>query len=322
MYRYTTSENSLVNFVVNPVYLDAQGKANKEFMPHAAEVWIDPKHISKHGWIVSGLKSRFFEAVPWIDDDDVKDTHHIEGYRQAVATGKVRLFYILNDEINCQDIEEYCIGVPYAFDAFDISIAATHDYSVFKYVNLIQEQPPAREASDLAATYGYGVYLLAWERMPADTHISAIFAMGDKCTEDIGAPGPDANTGLGRLDIGCMASEVYKVRLDPTVATLSVAARKPSSPVVSVVADTTTMTVSLMVVKETLTAAPKKNKVLAALSTEFSRLGIDTTTSRKENAYVIGHLNKNWSRFGGRPSFIGFSGLFSCIVMTGIFMVG
>ena len=235
MYR-TTSENSLINFVVNPVYLDAQGKGNKEFMPHAAEVWIDPKHISKHGWIVSGLKSRFFEAVPWIDDDDVKDTHHIEGYRQAVATGKVRLFYILNDEINCQDIEEYCIGVPYAFDAFDISIAATYDY--FKY-NRIQEQPPAREASDLAATYGYGVYLLAWERMPADTHISAIFAMGDKCTEDIGVPGPDANTGLGRLDIGCMASEVYKVRLDPTVATLSVAARKPSSPVVSVVADGT-----------------------------------------------------------------------------------
>ena len=235
MYR-TTSENSLVNFVVNPVYLDAQGKGNREFMPHAAEVWIDPKHISKHGWIVSGLKSRFFEAVPWIDDDDVKDTHHIEGYRQAVATGKVRLFYILNDEINCQDIEEYCIGVPYAFDAFDISIAATYGYFIY---NRIQEQPPVREASDLAATYGYGVYLLAWERMPADTHISAIFAMGDKCTEDIGVPGPDANTGLGRLDIGCMASEVYKVRLDPTVATLSVAARKPSSPVVSVVADGT-----------------------------------------------------------------------------------
>ena len=71
--------------------------------------------------------------------------------------------------------------------------------------------------------YGFGVYNTAWERMPANTHISAIFAMGDRCTKDIGEAGPDAATGLGYLDVGCMAKEVYQVNLNPSAATLSVA---------------------------------------------------------------------------------------------------
>ena len=124
-------------------------------------------------------------------------------YEEVLATGKVRLFYGLNGEqtgrdpvfLDCTDFEEYCIGVPHGYNSH----------------------------------YGFGAYLKAWERMPEETHISAVFAMGDRCVEDLGAAGPDADTGLGRLDIGCMAYEVYKVNLDPTSATLSVAARTRSS---------------------------------------------------------------------------------------------
>ena len=51
----------------------------------------------------------------------------------------------------------------------------------------------------------FAAYLMAWERMAANTHISAVFDMALGCVQDIGVPGPDADTGAGRLDIGCMA---------------------------------------------------------------------------------------------------------------------
>ena len=41
--------------------------------------------------------------------------------------------------------------------------------------------------------------------MPARTHISAVFTLALSCVEDIGAANADDETGLGRLDLGCLA---------------------------------------------------------------------------------------------------------------------
>ena len=131
--------------------------------------------------------------------------------------------------------------------------------------------------SYLAAAYGYGIYLLAWERMPENTHISAIFAMGDRCTEDIGEAGPDTDTGLGRLDIGCIAKAVYQANLHPASATLSVAAKLPMP---------SKATVALIAGRK-----PEDHYVLddsGSVAKAFSKLENAVISSKKEDAHVIG----------------------------------
>ena len=59
------------------------------------------------------------------------------------------------------------------------------------------------------STYGFAAYLLAWERMAADTSVARVFELADACAHDLGKVGADADTGLGRLDMGCMASRIY-----------------------------------------------------------------------------------------------------------------
>ena len=160
-----------------------------------------------------------------------------EGYRKAVETGKVRLFYPLSvdeqgrvgDFLNswgsngCKGFENYCIGVPYRYKIkIRRFIGLTTSGSTIARIWYDWHAQRVRDVY-LETAYGFGVYQTAWERMPANTHISAIFAMGDRCTKDIGEAGPDAATGLGYLDVGCMAKEVYQVNLNPSAATLSVA---------------------------------------------------------------------------------------------------
>ena len=197
-----TKENSLVHFEINPFYLGGQlgvylpkPTSGLRSTGWGKQIWLDSDFVEDYGWIVS--ETGF--AGPHLGDYRKLKVAQIaqikENYEKALATGKVRLFYGLNEEqtgrasvfLDCTDFEEYCMGVPHGYNSH----------------------------------YGFGVYLMAWERMPEEAHISAVFAMGDRCTEDLGAAGPDADTGLGRLDIGCMAYEVYKVNLDPTSATLS-----------------------------------------------------------------------------------------------------
>ena len=235
-----SSENSLVHFQTNPFYLG--GPRGQTYWSSwdwgmDKETWLDADLIQEHGWILSetGYDGQYIKSSsnnnwwrhyyqskifdyrkayqsnsPPGENPDVLLKHQAQqrremesNYETALATGKVRVFYGLDSSqsgrdplfLDCTDFEEYCIGVPYPYNS----------------------------------QYAFGVYLASWERLPEATHISAVFAMGDRCTEDLGAEGPDADTGLGRLDIGCMAYEVYKVNLDPESATLSVAARTRDS---------------------------------------------------------------------------------------------
>ena len=45
--------------------------------------------------------------------------------------------------------------------------------------------------------------------MAADTSVAKVFELADACAHDLGEVGADADTGLGRLDVGCMASRIY-----------------------------------------------------------------------------------------------------------------
>ena len=313
----TTPENSMVYFGVNPFYVD--GVQAKENFP--AQIVLDAGHISKHGWIVSGIGydmkyqcpldyGRKYDAKlrrwfygcsdsfntyppawflgynPWLFGDFGEGAKAaLKGYRKAIATGKLRLFYALNEEQTkraseyenawgwngCRYFEEYCVGVPYGAAVFDQEM--TFNGPRF----LLESQAQIVNQSYLAAAYGYGIYLLAWERMPAETHISAIFAMGDRCTEDIGEAGPDTDTGLGRLDIGCIAKAVYQANLHPASATLSVAAKLPMP---------SKATVALIAGRK-----PEDHYVLddpGSVAKAFSKLGNAVISSKQEDAYVIG----------------------------------
>ena len=235
----SSSENSLVNFDTNPFYTGPMGVTpaldwGAGWGPTGSRAtvafWLDADNIPDHGWIVSKtgychwtnevmcIPHRIVyeplldhrKKVPEEVSEDLAEKlgKMRANYQKALATGKVRLFYGFardhttrwSEYLDCQDFEEYCIGLP---------SDGINPYQV--------------------PVYGFELYLMAWERMPAQTHISAIFKIGDDCTEDLGKPGPDAETGLGRLNIGCVINEVYKVNLNPAAATLSVAARKPSS---------------------------------------------------------------------------------------------
>ncbi|MCY4325598.1 MAG: hypothetical protein OXC81_06215 [Betaproteobacteria bacterium] len=229
-----TAENNLVYIETNPFYLGSSPQKRNWGMRNQ-ETWLDSGLIENRGWIVSetGYDVNYVASGKWqlsksvmrrsVDNplhqlndyraeaskqpEDSRIVLMEENYERALATGKVRLFYGLNSDqsgrdplfLDCTDFEEYCIGVPHPYNS----------------------------------QYAFGVYLQAWERMPETTHISAVFDIGDRCTEDLGTKGADADTGLGRLDIGCMAYEVYKVNLDPASATLTVAARVQGAPVAS-----------------------------------------------------------------------------------------
>ena len=238
-----TQENSIVHFARDPFYLYGSNArtvflsgSDENVAQVAKDIAIDPETINSHGWIVSGAAydfrvtpttERFLGHRDWLQGEYRK--HMEEGYRQALATGKVRLFYFLDvDEEGrvrdfqnnwgsngCKGFEHYCIGVPnnriqVHHNPFITGIGLEGGFHPYNVIHL-------------EAAYGFGLYLLAWQRMPAEAHISAVFAMGDRCTVDIGEEGPDAATGLGFLDVGCIAREVYQANLDPSTATLSVA---------------------------------------------------------------------------------------------------
>ena len=222
-----TAENSMVHFETNPFYLGGprfwqpRPWQSSRAWGMDKEIWLNSDLVPNHGWIVSetGFDVQYIRTKSWNNFNHIplliRDYRQASGtqekfkiqakkqYDKALATGKVRLFYGLNSNqtgrdplfLDCTDFEEYCIGVPHPYNSY----------------------------------YAFGVYLKAWERLPEQAHISAVFAIGDRCTEDLGTKGPDADTGLGRLDIGCVAYEVYKVNLDSDSATLTVAARLPSS---------------------------------------------------------------------------------------------
>ncbi|MCY4324863.1 MAG: hypothetical protein OXC81_02415, partial [Betaproteobacteria bacterium] len=206
----STPENSLVNILSNPLYIASPSSS-------LGGLIISPDDIQDHGWILSdtgfdgnldpiaGISSRGWLAG---ESDSVA-----QGYRNALATGKVRLFYGLNSDgmgrnssaNGCQWVEIYCIGTPYSLR---ISNAQGHSIDV---------------EGAFVSTYGCAAYLMSWQRLPEDTHVSAVFAIGDRCTTDLGDTGIDAQTGRGRLDIGCMAREVAKINQDAASATLTVA---------------------------------------------------------------------------------------------------
>ena len=296
-----TPENSIVYFAVNPFYVDgAQAKdafvaskdGNSDATITPTEILMDSEYVMDHGWIVSGVGYDIKDTydpdwdkrdIPaWYMDYDniwINNGELIRGYRKALATGKVRLFYPLTDDQTkrasryanswgwdgCRFFERYCIGVPHGAHVLEASWPG--------YVKATVKH------SHLSAAYGYGVYLLAWERMPENTHVSAVFAMGDRCTEDMGERGADPETGLGRLDIGCMANEVYKVSLDPVAATLSVAAKvmEPQA------------TVALVAGRKA-----EDHYVLddpASIQGAFSDLGVTVAVGRKEKAYSMAQCN-------------------------------
>ena len=124
-------------------------------------------------------------------------THYSAGIKAAAATEKMHFYYGLNAALDgrdsaasgCKHIKDYCIGAPHRF-----VVQTRSDTTV--------------TVTGKASTFAFAAYLMAWERMPVRTHISAVFDLAERCAEDIGTNGVDDDTGLGRLDIGCLAYEV------------------------------------------------------------------------------------------------------------------
>ena len=123
----TTPENSIVYFAVNPFYVD--GSQAKEAFDGASEILVDSGHIKEHGWIVSGVGYDMKDNVdtdgceendpacrigllsllednPWFKNGEL-----IKGYHKAIKTGKVRLFYALNDDQTKRASELETLGV-------------------------------------------------------------------------------------------------------------------------------------------------------------------------------------------------------------------
>ena len=193
----STAENSLVNILSNPLYTKRGSKL-------VGGLIISPDDIRRHGWIVSdtGFDGNV-DPVAGITGRGWLRKHKADiayGYRQAAATGKVRLFYGLSSNgesrhkasNGCKGFEQYCLGTPYSLR---IKNAQGRHIDV---------------EGAFVSTYGFAAYVMAWERMPADTHIAKVFELGDECAHDLGEAGADAETGLGRLDVGCMADRIYQ----------------------------------------------------------------------------------------------------------------
>ena len=193
----STPENSLVNILSNPLYTKRGSRL-------VGGLIISPDDINSHGWIVSdtGFDGNIdplagITGRGWLRRHKADIEH---GYSQAVATGKVRLFYGLSADgasrhsssNGCKGFEQYCLGTPYSLRVKNGQGGYTDVEGAF------------------VSTYGFAAYVMAWERMPADTPISKVFELGDACAHDLGEQGADADTGLGRLDVGCMAGRIYQ----------------------------------------------------------------------------------------------------------------
>ena len=95
-------------------------------------------------------------------------------------------------------IESHCIGMPSAFFVRDT------------WTDPADPQNHSYSGNEESANLGFASYLLTWERMPQTVTVENLFEVVRGCVEDLGETGPDADTGLGRLDIGCLAFEAYK----------------------------------------------------------------------------------------------------------------
>ncbi|MCY4325955.1 MAG: hypothetical protein OXC81_08080, partial [Betaproteobacteria bacterium] len=152
----------------------------------------------------------------WIITDSKPTTgfspHHIFGAEfVSNASGKIHSYYGLDttnltvrhsSSVSCTanipslllavpGIQDNCIGAPYSL------MVRLRDNST-------------KTLTGIPAAFAFAAYLNAWERMPERTHISAVFDLALGCVEDIGVPGADRDTGLGRLDIGCLAYEAVQ----------------------------------------------------------------------------------------------------------------
>ncbi|MCY4324841.1 MAG: hypothetical protein OXC81_02300, partial [Betaproteobacteria bacterium] len=125
--------------------------------------------------------------------------HFSDGLKAATATGRIHFYYGLNGSLSgrdtessgCEHIRDYCIGAPYRFN-----------------VQLRNNKTIALAGK--ASTFAFAAYLGAWQRLPARSRISAVFDLARNCVDDIGAIGADDDTGIGRLDIGCLAYRVTR----------------------------------------------------------------------------------------------------------------
>ncbi|MCY4325854.1 MAG: hypothetical protein OXC81_07560, partial [Betaproteobacteria bacterium] len=136
-------------------------------------------------------------------------THYQEGMKAAAETGRVHFYYGLNSALSgrhasangCQHLGEYCIGAPYSFSV-ELRGGTT------------------KTLAGESSTFAFAAYLNAWERMAENTHISAVFDLALSCVQDIGTTGVDDDTGLGRLDIGCLAYRTADVPVCSATAML------------------------------------------------------------------------------------------------------
>ncbi|MCY4325227.1 MAG: hypothetical protein OXC81_04305, partial [Betaproteobacteria bacterium] len=174
------------------------------------------------------------------------------GLTQAAATGRVHFMYALNDNLDgrhvtsdgCQGIENYCIGVPFRYwfhPGVNVSIVK-EPADCDPNVDLNSILPNACSSvtrttvrlfgnfnnNNAGASFGFASYLMAWERMPQTVTVADLFDVVRDCVEDIGADGADAQTGLGRLNIGCLAFEAYK-KNNPTAVLSTVVIESAST---------------------------------------------------------------------------------------------
>ena len=180
---------------------------------------IDGRSVATGAWIVSPVSRRTgLSAVG--EDNSLAGlaAARRKGVKAAAATGKVHFLYGLNNKLDgrhsesdgCANIKEHCIGVPYTYSFAQVTVLASP---------LGAKQISASfklAGNDAGARFGFASYLLAWERMPQEVSVSDLFAIVEGCVQDIGREGADNATGLGRLDIGCLAFEAYR-KSNPTV---------------------------------------------------------------------------------------------------------
>ena len=196
--RYlTTSANSITNMSFEPVFT-----SNPRYRG------ILPGSINDHSWVVAGTGNSYKPGPLHIPSDAITlafNLAELEGTDAAAATGKFRYVYGLNAEQTgrhprsngCLRYEMYCIGAPFEFT---IEYGGT--------VTVIA-------GTSYATPYVFAAMLAAWERLDTSATPAAVFAMADACTVDLGQKGPDADTGLGRLDIGCMAAATHRAGVSP-----------------------------------------------------------------------------------------------------------
>ena len=128
---------------------------------------------------------------------------------QAASGGKVHFIYGLNDDLDgrhpdsdgCRHIETHCLGAPYNYYLYDEGVGGI-----------------LHSGTAAASAFAFAAYLLAWERLPPDAPIDDVFAISLACAHDLGAAGPDAETGRGRIDIGCMARRAHAAGNPPPAA--------------------------------------------------------------------------------------------------------